>query len=101
MQHAPRLRRAGPVALVLLLGSGLAGFASADPPDALQPPECTQPKPIDKKEQTFCCDSVNSMGKGSGEGCVTITEDHVDSCSDVLACAEGYTKTDGHVTCTE
>jgi hypothetical protein len=100
MQHTTSTRRAAPVALVLLLGAAFVGYARADSPDA-PPNKDDQPLTRVKKEQSFCCDSVNSAGKGSGEGCVTVNEEDVDGCSDVLACAEGYTKSDGHVVCTE
>lgn len=48
----------------------------------------------------FCCDSVDSSGRGSGEGCVKMSEDHVNSCSDVLYCPGGWTKSEGTVRCT-
>lgn len=59
-------------------------------------PKCA--KPIE--DHHFCCESVNSEGKGSGDGCVKISEDSVNSCSEVLGCTHGYTKSGGVVRCT-
>lgn len=50
--------------------------------------------------QHFCCESVNSIGKGSGDGCVAVSADHINTCEDLLYCPFGYTKSGGGVTCT-
>jgi hypothetical protein len=64
------------------------------------PPSDKQPPPeVEEKDYIFCCHDVDTANK-SGEGCVTIAEQQINSCSTVLACHEGFTKKDGTVTCT-
>jgi hypothetical protein len=46
----------------------------------------------------FCCHDVE-LKTASGEGCVTIGEKQIDQCSTVLACADGFIKKDGVVSC--
>jgi hypothetical protein len=52
-----------------------------------------------ERDYIFCCHDVDTASK-SGDGCVTIGDKQIDSCSTVLACADGFTKKDGTVTCT-
>lgn len=66
----------------------------------LNPPDDVQPKIKPIPDHYFCCSSVDNAGKGSGEGCVNMTSDHVNTCSDVLFCPGGWTKSDGTVHCT-
>jgi hypothetical protein len=62
--------------------------------DQLAPPE-----DIDGKDQLFCCNSVESSGKGTGDDCSAIGEELINSCSNVLYCSGNWTKKDGVITC--
>ncbi|WP_146660800.1 hypothetical protein [Enhygromyxa salina] len=75
-----------------------SGNALSQPehPDDRQPP----PEPPRQEDAYFCCDSLNSQGKGSGEGCEQILHTVVAGCSKVLHCTDGYTNDEGKVTCT-
>lgn len=53
-----------------------------------------------QKDYIFCCQDVDPKAK-TGDGCITIGEKQIDSCSTVLTCAGGFTKKDGTVTCTD
>ncbi|KIG15996.1 hypothetical protein DB30_05050 [Enhygromyxa salina] len=86
-----------PLLLALLAACGVnSSGAPAGPPH--EQPEKKPPDDIEK-DYIFCCQSVDTQTK-SGDGCVTIGENQIDSCSTVLACADGFTKQDGTVTCT-
>jgi hypothetical protein len=72
------------------------GISDHESPEDLQPP----PKPPQHEDAYFCCDSLNSQGKGSGEGCEQILHTVVAGCAKVLHCTGGYTNDNGKVTCT-
>jgi hypothetical protein len=71
----------------------VATFAPDGPTDKDDDPSISE-------DHYFCCEVVNDAGKGSGDGCVKISEDHVNSCSQVLGCSHGFTKDEGAVRCT-
>jgi hypothetical protein len=101
--HRPKARSTCGVTIKLLLLAILAACgvnsnsANAGPP--VEPPNKEAPDETEEDKDYFCCHSVNT-GKRSGDGCVTIGKNQIDSCSKVLACAGGFTKDDGTVTCT-
>ncbi|PRQ08144.1 hypothetical protein [Enhygromyxa salina] len=68
----------------------------ASAPEEYEPP----PKPPQKEDAYFCCDSLNPQGKGSGEGCEQILHTVVAGCAKVLHCTDRYTNDEGKVTCT-
>jgi hypothetical protein len=82
-----------PVLVALLAACGV--------PSTESPTEQPEKRPPDEieKDYIFCCQDVDPKNK-TGEGCVTIGEKQIDQCSTVLACADGFTKKDGAVTCT-
>lgn len=85
-----------PVLLALLAACGVnSSTATAEPPSE-QPDRA--PPDEGEKDYIFCCQDVDTA-KETGEGCITIGEKQIDSCSTVLAC-ETFTKKDGKVTCT-
>jgi hypothetical protein len=71
------------------------GFTDHEGPDDSPPPKPPQPE-----DAYFCCDSLNSQGKGSGNGCEQILHTVVAGCAKVLHCTDGYTNDEGKVTCT-
>jgi hypothetical protein len=85
-----------PILVAFLAACGVSSNSSAtEPPD--EQPE--KKPPYDTQEgYIFCCHDVDPKTK-SGEGCVTIGEKQIDSCSTVLTC-DSFTKKDGTVTCT-
>lgn len=86
-----------PLLLALLAACGVtSNSATTEPPP--EPPEFKPPDDIEK-DYIFCCQDVDPKNK-TGDGCVTIGEKQIDQCSTVLACADGFTKKDGTVTCT-
>ena len=86
-----------PILLALLAACGVnSSTATTEPPS--EQPDREPPDEIEK-DYVFCCHDVDTAKK-SGEGCITIGEKQIDSCSTVLACADGFTKKDGTVTCT-
>ncbi|KIG18896.1 hypothetical protein DB30_07232 [Enhygromyxa salina] len=78
--------------VILLAACGTHSNAPA--PDDREPPD---PPQID---QHFCCNSVNSTGHGSGQGCVAINKENINTCAEILYCASNWTKnSDGDVKC--
>ncbi|KIG12572.1 hypothetical protein DB30_01235 [Enhygromyxa salina] len=69
------------------------GINNPDGPDDKELP----PPPPDPSHY-FCCHTVDA-DKLTGEGCVTIGANQVDSCASVLHCANTFTKMDGEVKC--
>jgi hypothetical protein len=63
-----------------------------DQPDKLQPEEDIQ------EDQHFCCHSVDPKSK-TGDGCVTIGANQIDTCGEVLYCPGFWAKHDGKVSC--
>ncbi|PRQ06231.1 hypothetical protein [Enhygromyxa salina] len=84
---------------LLLAFLAACGVNSSDSPTE-PPTERPEKKPPDdiEKVHIFCCQKVDVKTK-TGDGCVTIGSDKIDSCSSVLACAGSFTKVDGTVTC--
>lgn len=69
-----------------------------------KPPTCKHSCPRSRdcsvcRPRRLC--QVDPAGRGSGDGCVKMSESHVNSCSDVPYCPGGWTKSDGTVHCTE
>jgi hypothetical protein len=83
-----------PLLAIVLAACGV----SSGPQSRTEQPDVQPPDDINKDNVFFCCQDVNTA-KASGDGCVTIGEKEVDRCSTVLACADGFTKKDGVVTC--
>jgi hypothetical protein len=82
-----------PLLAILLAACGVnSSGVTTEPPDKKPPDETV------KENVYFCCHDVDPKTE-TGEGCVTIGEKQIDSCSTVLAC-ETFTKKDGKVTCT-
>lgn len=52
-------------------------------------PKDIQPRPI---EQHFCCTSVDTSGKGSGEGCTAVGPELINACDNVLYCSGNWAK---------
>jgi hypothetical protein len=63
-----------------------------DPPVFKPPPEAPQ------EDQHFCCQSVD-LDKKSGEGCVSLSVTHIDTCSEVLYCGGDWGKSNGTTKC--
>lgn len=69
-----------PLALATALCAGLAGYAHAESPDDLDPPECTNKKKA--LEQHFCCESAQDKdGRKSGSGCETVDRGDIKACT--------------------
>ena len=86
-----------PVILALLAACSVhvTTDATGYPPEQ---PDKPLPSPPEEDDYLFCCQDVDHKSK-SGDGCLTIAEKQIDSCSTVLACTEGFSKKDGKVTC--
>lgn len=57
-------------------------------------PSCTRDQqPV---QPTFCCETVDAMGYGTG--CVMVSK-NAEPCSKTLACASGYVNDNGRVVC--
>jgi hypothetical protein len=72
----------------------LAFLATCDPPTE-QPDKLPPDTPVEDG-QHFCCES---LGTGTGNGCVMIGKEHSSLCPKLLYCAGSYMKDDGKVTC--
>jgi hypothetical protein len=84
-----------PLLAIILTACGVnSSGATTDPPT--EQPDVQPPDDINKDNVYFCCLDVE---KKTGDGCVTIGEKEIDRCDTVLACAEGFNKEDGKVTC--
>jgi hypothetical protein len=82
-----------PLLAIILAACGVSSRgATTEPPDGLPPA-----KPH-KENVYFCCQDAD-LKTASGDGCVTIGEKEIDPCNTVLACADGFVKKDGKVTC--
>jgi hypothetical protein len=82
--------------LLLTIACGVASGATTESPEG--PPDKKPPGLTPRENVYFCCHAVDHDAK-TGDGCITIAEKQVDSCGSVLACAHGFTKEDGKVTC--
>ncbi|PRQ05965.1 hypothetical protein [Enhygromyxa salina] len=78
---------------VLAATCGATDHPSEDGPDDITQEEV---RPID---QHFCCSEVASTKPLSGEGCVAIGKESINSCEIVLYCAADWLKEGGTVTC--
>ena len=74
----------GPLAAGYSLDAVLESAADTDTPNRSRDIESPLPK------QHFCCSSVDLDGKGSGEGCMAIGEELINSCVHVLYCAGSW-----------
>ncbi|WP_052557445.1 hypothetical protein [Enhygromyxa salina] len=78
----------------------LAGCAQPSPQPS--PPTPTTPDhrrhPETRHDQHFCCQSVSAK-PWSGEGCVTIAVEHINTCAKVLYCPGKWINDEGDVTC--
>jgi hypothetical protein len=83
------------VLFALLAACGVRSDSPQDSPDEL--PDGHNEVRV-KDNVYFCCHDVE-LKTASGEGCVTIGEKQIDQCSTVLACADGFVKKGGVVTC--
>lgn len=65
---------------------------------AAVPNEQPEKRPPDEIQegQHFCCTDVD---KFTGEGCVAISNENINSCDRVLYCSGNWIKKDGKVTC--
>lgn len=77
------------ISLIAACGLHTGANSDADPPDEIQP------KP--EKDQHFCCSDIDDKNKG--EGCIAIGPEQINSCQNVLYCADSWKKKDGEVTC--
>jgi hypothetical protein len=59
-----------------------------------------KPPDIDEggEDQHFCCNDVDAA-KFTGDGCVAIAKENINSCNAVLYCPGKWAKKDGKVTC--
>lgn len=81
-----------PLLLAIIAACGLSGAAApAEQPDKKPPKE-------DVGDQHFCCTDVDP-DKLTGQGCVSIGPENINSCDRVLYCEGNWAKKDGVVTC--
>jgi hypothetical protein len=79
------------IMLTIIAACGVAsGAATPVGQHEKKPPEEIQ------KGQHFCCTDVD---KFTGEGCVAINAENINTCDRVLYCAGNWQKKDGKVTC--
>lgn len=52
------------------------------------------------EDQHFCCDDVD-LSTWSGEGCLLISEDDLNSCSNILYCDGKWERQDGRAACAQ
>jgi hypothetical protein len=85
-----------PILLALLTACGGHSTAPSEPGEE-QPVE---PPDIDdaQEDQHFCCKSVD-LEKWTGEDCVAISKEHINSCNEVLYCPGLWGKSNGVVKC--
>lgn len=75
------------------------GVTSTNPEERLTssaPPADKQPPDDEQQGQHFCCQMVNNF---TGEGCISINVENINSCANVLYCSGDWMKKDGVVTC--
>ncbi|KIG12570.1 hypothetical protein DB30_01233 [Enhygromyxa salina] len=80
-----------PTILAILAACGI----NSNPPDA---PDEIEPPDDQQIDQHFCCQSVSAK-PWSGEGCVTIAVEHINTCAKVLYCPGKWINDEGDVTC--
>ncbi len=84
--------------IALLLSASLALGASCVASEAPEPTTTIHEQPTEVRsgtlglEQHFCCTSVDTNGKGSGEGCTAIGPELINACDHVLYCAGNWAK---------
>jgi hypothetical protein len=90
-----------PLLAIILATCGVnsSPMASATPTETPDSPPPDDPDDPDFKENVYFCCTDADLKTGSGDGCITIGEKEIDRCSTVLACADGFIKKDGKVTC--
>jgi hypothetical protein len=82
-----------PLLLALLAACGVnSSTTTTEPPTKAPPSEPSQ------EDQHFCCHDVDQKSL-SGDGCVTIGKEQINSCNNVLYCSGNWSKKDGHVVC--
>ena len=77
------------IVFTLLAACGVTSNPSTDP-DKIEPPEELQ------ENQHWCCNTVSDF---TGEGCVAIAKENINTCKNVLYCEGNWMKQDGKVTC--
>lgn len=81
-----------PLLAIILAACGVNSSPATEQPDKKPPDETV------RDNVYFCCQGVD-LKTASGNGCLTIGEKEIDRCDTVLACADGFVKVDGKVTC--
>ncbi|PRP95884.1 hypothetical protein ENSA5_37540 [Enhygromyxa salina] len=76
---------------VLLAGCGVLSN-NAPAPEDREPPDQGE------EDQHFCCSSIDTQN-WTGDGCVAINKENINSCQKVLYCPGKWAKDDGTVTC--
>jgi hypothetical protein len=79
-----------PLLLSIATALGITSGAAPDSKDRpAKPPGC-------ESGQHFCCTSIDKL---TGEGCVTISRENINTCDKVLYCDGTWMKSDGKVVC--
>jgi hypothetical protein len=86
-----------PLLAIILVACG-ANSSGATTEFATEQPDKKPPDETAKENVYFCCQDAD-LKSGSGDDCLTIGEKEIDRCNTVLACADGFIKKDGKVTC--
>jgi hypothetical protein len=81
-----------------LILSALLAVCGVHSSTATDKPPSDEPDAKPRDEILFCCQHIDVKAK-TGNTCITIEDDEIDSCSNILTCAKGFTKKDGIVTC--
>lgn len=91
---------AKPILFAIIAACGVpSNTNTATSPSAVSHPDDKTPPPAPPQEdQHFCCQSVN-LDKQSGEGCVSLSVTHIDTCSEVLYCGGNWGKSNGITKC--
>lgn len=81
------------ILLTIIAACGVHSDAATDATDG-QP---DKKPPVEIEEgQHFCCTNVDKL---TGEGCVAINAENINTCDKVLYCNGNWMKVDGKVTC--
>ncbi|KIG18901.1 hypothetical protein DB30_07237 [Enhygromyxa salina] len=68
---------------------------TTNPPDA---PDEIEPPDDEQVEQHFCCSSVD-LKNMTGENCVAINKEQINTCLSVLYCGNTWGKDNGTIAC--
>jgi hypothetical protein len=83
------------ILFAVLAACGVNSSGAASPKE---PPEKKPPADQGLEGQHFCCTSV-SPKDFTGDGCVAVSKEQINSCDNVLYCSEGWVKSEGKVAC--